>query len=290
MPSEVEYVYDLGMSPASSNAPKLTVAACQMEAIDDAAANLATIERLARSARERGARLAVFPEAAAFPIHASGPELEAFATRSDELRSELAAIAARVGVGLVAGLFEPCDVAAKVFNTVVAIDADGGELGRYRKIHLYDAFGTSESERFVAGDIETLAFSIDGVTFGVLTCYDLRFPEMARLLVDAGADALIVPAAWARGPLKEDHWSVLIRARAIESTAYVVAAGQCGSRCTGLSTIVDPLGVALAGLGEEEGVAVAELRRDRIADVRERLPVLANRRLSVRGGAASPTA
>jgi predicted amidohydrolase len=260
-----------------------------MEAVDDAAANMATIERLAGRARDRGARLAVFPEAAVFPIHASGPELEAFAAHADGLRADLAAVAARVGVGLVVGAFEPCGDAAKVFNTVVAVDGDG-EWGRYRKIHLYDAFGTRESERFAAGEIETLTFEVDGFTLGVLTCYDLRFPEMARLLVDAGADALIVPAAWARGPLKEDHWSVLIRARAIESTAYVVASAQCGPRCTGLSAIVDPLGVVLAGLGEAEGVAIAELRRDRLDDVRERLPVLDNRRLHVRGGAPGAVA
>jgi len=252
-----------------------------MEAVESPEANLSTIEHLAECAVQRGAQLAVFPEAAVFPIHAPGRVLEDFAAGVDATLAEVAAIAQRVGVALVVGLFEPCSVAEKVFNTVFAVDARGDQLGRYRKIHLYDAFGARESERFVAGDIETLTFMLGGFAFGVITCYDLRFPEMARLLVDAGADALLVSAAWARGPLKEDHWSVLVRARALESTAYVVAAGQNGSRCTGLSTIVDPLGVALAGLGENEGVALAELRRDRIAEVRQRLPVLANRRLSV---------
>jgi predicted amidohydrolase len=250
-----------------------------MEAGPEPEANLATIERLAIAAGARGARLALFPEAAVFPIHAPGAALEGVARSFTRLRSELGRIAIRARTAVVAGLFEPCDVPGKVLNTVVASAADGSELGAYRKIHLYDAFGAMESDRFAPGPIAPLTFWLGGLRFGVLTCYDLRFPELARRLVDDGAHALLVPAAWARGPLKEEHWSVLLRARAIESTAYVVAAGQCGTRYTGLSTIIDPLGVALASLPEDEGAAVAELRRDRLDDVRRRLPVLANRRL-----------
>jgi predicted amidohydrolase len=265
-------------SNPTANEP-LPAAVCQMEAGPEVDANLATIERLALGARARGARLALFPEAAVLPIHASVPELEGAAASFASARAQLARIAIRARIAIVAGLFEPCDVAGKVFNTVVAHADDGSDLGAYRKIHLYDAFGTSESDRFAPGPIAPLTFSFRGTRFGVLTCYDLRFPELARALVDDGADALLVPAAWASGPLKEGHWSVLLRARAIENTAFVLAAGQCGDRHAGLSAIIDPLGVTLAGLAEEEGVAVGELRRERLEDARRRLPVLANRRL-----------
>ena len=112
-----------------------------------------------------------------------------------------------------------------------------------------------------------------------MTCYDLRFPEFARLLVDAGADTLAVPAAWVRGSLKEDHWVTLLRARAIENTVYVVGAAQNGSTYCGNSVVIDPMGVRVASLGEESGVAHCELRRDRLEAVRRRNPSLANRRL-----------
>ncbi len=274
-------LYNLvGMSSATVLNKGFPVAICQMEAGPDLEVNLASIERLASVAGAAGARLALFPEAAVFPIHASGLELEGVAGSFATIRSELGRIALRARTAIVAGLFEPSDLTGKVLNTVVAHAQDGSELGAYRKIHLYDAFGASESDRFAPGPIAPLTFALGGMRFGVLTCYDLRFPELARRLMDAGADALLVPAAWASGPLKEEHWNVLLRARAIESTAYVVAAGQCGSRCIGLSTIIDPLGVALASLPEDEGVAVAELRRDRLDGVRRQLPVLVDRRLS----------
>lgn len=268
------------LSSAVDTGEGLSVAVCQMEATHDVAGNLATIEQLVAQARVHGARLALLPEAALLPIHASADELQAFAASFDETRSALADIAAQAQVAIVVGTFEPSETPGKVFNTVVAHAADGAELGTYRKIHLYDAFGTRESDRFAPGPIAPLTFTLEGFTLGVLTCYDLRFGELARMLVDAGAQALLVPAAWASGPLKEDHWTVLLRARAIESTAYVLAAGQCGRRCAGLSAVIDPLGVVLAGVAEEPGVAVATMRRARVDDVRRRLPALANRRLT----------
>jgi predicted amidohydrolase len=116
----------------------------------------------------------------------------------------------------------------------------------------------------------------------VLTCYDLRFPEMSRALVDAGATLLALPAAWVAGPLKEAHWLTLVTARAIENTCYVAAAGQAPRDYSGQSVIVDPMGVPLARLGETDGaVAVAEVTAERVAEVRRVLPVLANRRYAV---------
>ncbi len=125
-------------------------------------------------------------------------------------------------------------------------------------------------------------------TFGVLTCYDLRFPELARALADRGADALLVPAAWVQGPLKEDHWMTLARARAIENTSYLLGSCQVSSMYSGRSLIVDPLGVVVASLGEQPGVAVAEIGAERVAAVRARLPSLQHRRFTVQLGA--PTA
>ena len=114
----------------------------------------------------------------------------------------------------------------------------------------------------------------------MMTCYDLRFPELARRLAVDGADALLVPAAWVKGPLKEHHWEVLATARALDNTCYVVAVGECGPRNIGASMVVDPLGVAIARAAEQDALLYAELDPRRLAQARQALPVLANRRFA----------
>src|SRR5439155_4191121 len=129
----------------------------------------------------------------------------------------------------------------------------------------YDAFGFRESDRVAPGDGETLVFGLDGIAFGVQTCYDVRFPELTRHLAGRGAEVVLLPAAWVPGPLKEAHWEVLVRARAIESTVYVAAAGLTGRRFTGSSMLVDPMGVAVVRAGEAETLLVGDVDRDRLA-------------------------
>ncbi len=133
------------------------------------------------------------------------------------------------GMVVLAGTVVPGD--GRAVNTVVAV-RDGALVGGYRKVHLYDAFGQRESDRLEPGppDAPPLVVDVDGLAVGVLTCYDLRFPESARRLVDAGAQVVVVPAAWAAGPLKADHWLTLLRARAIESTAYVLGRADARPR------------------------------------------------------------
>jgi predicted amidohydrolase len=121
---------------------------------------------------------------------------------------------------------------------------------------------------------------------GLMTCYDLRFPEHSRALVDAGATILAIPAAWVRGPLKEDHWMTLLRARAIENTVYVAAAAQCGRQYCGHSALIDPLGVAVAALGEDEGVVIGDVDEHRLTSARARNPALQHRRWPGPGAAA----
>jgi predicted amidohydrolase len=120
---------------------------------------------------------------------------------------------------------------------------------------------------------------VGGFTLGLMTCYDLRFPELGRALVDRGADVLVVPAAWVAGPRKVDHWRTLVRARAIENTAYVVAAGQPGPRYSGHSLVVDPLGDVLAEAGEAAETLTATLDTAVLEEARRTNPSLANRRL-----------
>ena len=178
-------------------------------------------------------------------------------------------------------MFETSGDAARPHNTLLAVGADGELLGAYRKIHLYDAFGYRESDQLTPGEVEPVVVEIAGRRLGLMTCYDLRFPELSRALVDAGAEVLVVPAAWVRGPLKEKHWETLLAARAIENTCYVVAAAQNGRKYSGLSQVLDPQGVQVAAVGEDDGIAVATIDVDRLQQVRKRNPSLVNRRFSV---------
>jgi predicted amidohydrolase len=155
-------------------------------------------------------------------------------------------------------------------------------VAKYRKIHLYDAFGQSESDWVVPGPIEEPeTFELGELTVGLQTCYDVRFPEVTRRLVDAGADLVLLPSEWVRGPLKEQHWRTLVTARAIENTIYIAAADQAPPIGAGNSMIVDPMGIELVTIGEVTGVAVAWIASGRVAEVRSVNPALGLRRFGI---------
>jgi len=254
-------------------------AAVQFAATTDKAANLARIRSLVRDAARSEADLVVVPEAAMHDFGAPHLPLGPIAEPLDgPFASAISELASEHGVTLVAGMFERSDDAARPYNTVIVVGPDGRLATRYRKAHLYDSFGYRESDRLRRAPVEPVVVPVGEFTVGVATCYDLRFPELCRALIDRGADALVVPAAWVRGPLKEDHWTTLLRARAIENTAYVVGAGQTGGSYVGCSAIVDPLGVMVCALADQEGIVVGELRSARLREARERNPSLANRR------------
>jgi predicted amidohydrolase len=187
-------------------------------------------------------------------------------------------------VTVIAGMFEAAPGQQRVYNTVVAV-GESGLVGRYRKLHLYDALGYKESDSLLAGEIdgnELFVLALGDFVVGVVTCYDLRFPEVFRALVDRGTNAFVLPSAWVAGPLKAEHWVTMCRARAIENTSYVIAAAQPPPAYTGHSLVLDPMGVELAALGDDEGVVSAELSVERLRSVREAMPVLAQRRYDVR--------
>ncbi|TRW45329.1 carbon-nitrogen hydrolase family protein [Georgenia yuyongxinii] len=258
------------------------VAVAQLAASTDRSVNLDAATALVRRAASAGAQLVVLPEYTS--SWEPRPSAESLATAAVTLDGPFVGALARAAhehrVTVLAGLVER-NPAGKSYNTVVALNSGGELVGAYRKVHLYDAFGDRESDRLAAHPPEALVLDTGGLRVGVMTCYDLRFPEMARFLVDAGADVLAVPAAWVAGPGKVDHWLTLARARAIENTVYVVACGQTGKYRSGHSVIVDPAGEVLAAMGEEQGVAVAEISPGRIQEVRELNPSLANRRFEV---------
>ncbi len=267
---------------STSDAPgSLTVAVCQFAPGADRAENRRRIAEQTAEATSRGATLVVFPEYSSYFVAEMDESLAENAEPLDgPFAAHLRGLAQQHGITIVAGLIE-AGTGRMVRNTAVAVDGSGIRAV-HRKQHLYDAFGFTESDWVEPGDPGApQTFALDGFTVGLMTCYDLRFPEVARMLADAGADAIVVPADWIRGPLKEEHWRTLLAARAIENTAYVVAADQPVPTGIGHSLVIDPQGVAVASAGIAPGIATARLERDVIARVREANPVLRQRRYRV---------
>lgn len=270
----------------------MKIAIAQLTASRDKGANRERISAVIGQAASDGAHLVVLPEAVMHPFGRPDEPLAAQAEPLDgPFVSALVAATQNTPTSVLAGMFEAVPGDDHVFNTVVAVDSNGIR-GSYRKLHLFDALGWRESDRLHAGNPADplLTFEVEDLTVGVLTCYDLRFPELGRALVDAGATLLAVPAAWVSGPLKEDHWITLARARAIENTCYLAGAGQGPPDFAGRSLIADPMGVVVAQCGETDDVLLTDVSAQRVTSVRSALPSLEHRRYAVVPESALPEA
>lgn len=262
----------------------MKIAACQMVSGTDKRENLREIERLTALAAAEGAKVAVFPEFAMYDtLNLDAEFLGESESLDGKFVTELKRVSAEHGIVIVAGMHEEIEGEDRAFNTLVAVHPEAGVAAVYHKQHLYDAFGFKESDFIRPGAVsEPVTFDVDGVKIGLLTCYDLRFPEISRRHTDAGVHVLLYPAAWVPGPRKEDHWNTLSRARAIENTIYVVAVTQGPPTVgTGGTIIIDPMGLTLGELGEANGIIVAAIEPDRVEAVRGFNPSLANRRYAV---------
>jgi predicted amidohydrolase len=263
----------------------MRAAAVQLNSTADRPRNLAAAERLVRAAAADGAELVALPEK--WSHLASGEEMAAGAEPLDGPSLAAARSWAReLGVHLLAGsIAERGEDGGKPFNTSVLIGPDGEDLAAYRKIHMFDvdaggvAYRESDHER--AGE-EIVDAEVSGVGVGLSVCYDLRFPELYRILAVRGARLIAVPSAFTLATGR-DHWETLLRARAIENQAFVLAPNQVGeapphySSC-GRSAIVDPWGVVLATAADGERFVAADLDLAAQERIRETLPSLANRR------------
>src|SRR6478609_3552508 len=274
-----------GMEPET-----LRVAAVQLQSHDDVEQNLELCRTLVSSARREGAQLVLLPENFAYFGDQAGKRsaAERLSDPAGKIQRALAELARTCDVFLVAGGFpEASDDAARPFNTALVYGPDGGLICSYRKIHLFDVAlrdGTvlAESAATSAGE-SPVTFDIGRFRIGLSICYDLRFPELYRALVDCGANVLLVPAAFTAHTGK-DHWHALLRARAIESQCFVVAAAQWGKHPLGRTTyghslVVDPWGTVIAEASDKVGVISATLDLEYLEQVRASVPCLAHRKL-----------
>src|SRR6201996_5087183 len=274
--------------PGQLRLGSMRVALCQIPVSSQPTVNLDRVRAALAEAAAQGADLAVFPEATQIrfgcdPRPVAAPVAEGFG-------AGLAAAAADTGLALVAGIFTPAPD-GRVYNTAVAFDASGELVAAYNKLHLFDAFGQQESALIAPGD-EVVVAKLAGLSVGLQICYDLRFPELTRTLTSRGAELIVMPAAWGAGLFKEEHWITLARARAIENTVWVAAAGQVpdpdepptrAPTGVGRSLLVDPLGVVRLDLGPSAGIGVAEVDTAFTAQVRASIPSLEHRRPEVLG-------
>jgi deaminated glutathione amidase len=259
----------------------MKVSVGQFDPTGNVSENLKVMRSLAEEAKAGGAELVVFPEESMFTVgKVEGEFADAVQAGWSAFVQQVSFIAAEVGIAVIAGGYEASGE-PRPYNTLVVVDATGRILNTYRKLHLYDAFSYQESVHIKPGDGEPALVQLGDLKIGVMTCYDLRFPEMARALAIEGADLICVAAAWFKGDHKVEHWETLLKARAIENTCWVAAAGTSSDHTVGHSAILDPMGVPHKYLGDESrGIVTVDVTRRRIDEVREFLPVLKNRRLA----------
>jgi predicted amidohydrolase len=261
----------------------MRIAVAQILSGTDPTDNLQLVRDYTRRAAEAGAALVVFPEATMCRF---GVPLAPIAEPVDGPWADgVRAIAADAGITVVTGMFTPADD-GRVANTLLAVGpgTPNEPDTHYDKIHLYDAFGFTES-RTVAPGREPVVITVDGVEVGLTTCYDIRFPELFTTLARRGAELIVVSASWAAGPGKLEQWTLLARARALDCTSYIVAAGQAdpgeplaSSAPTGVggSLVVSPFGDVMASAGADPQLLVADLALEQVAKARETIAVLRN--------------
>ena len=249
--------------------------------------NLAYSLELINEAAKDKARLICFPE---FQMAYSPPEqkpevLHKIAEKiNSNFVSTLSYSAKQNKINVIATIYEISNTNKqnhKVFDTAIIINDLGKLKSVYRKVHLYDALGFKESKKLVAGSIIERPTRTSVGNLGLLICYDMRFPEISRILTVNGASILASPSAWVAGFMKQEHWEIMVKARAIENGVYMIAPNQVGNIYCGHSMVIDPFGSTMVDMGNREGIEIIDIDCSRIDTIRRTLPLLMNRRTDV---------
>lgn len=265
------------------------VAIVQMRSSEDKMENLELSIDFIREAAKKKSSMICFPEfqMAYSPMSMSAKQLseKAESVNDGNFIATLRKAAKVNKISIISTIYEKngSRFDNRVYDTAVLIDSNGEISSIYRKLHLYDALGFKESDKMMAGNMIEKPVKTSVGNIGLMICYDIRFPEMSRILTVKGANILVSPSAWVHGVMKEEHWQTLLKARAIENGSYMIAPNQIGNIFSGRSMAVDPFGVVLLDMGNREGMEVVEIDKPRVQKVRELLPLLKNRRTDVYG-------
>lgn len=255
----------------------ITVALGQLAVAQRWQDNLSQCTRLMQEAHQCGAHLLIMPEAILAPDIGDSECVRRSAQALDgPFMQGILAASADLPLTVVFTLYVPA-TNQRVSNVQVALQ-QGSIIAIYRKLHLYDAFSMQESQSVEPGSSLPPIFDVAGIKVGMMTCYDLRFPEEAKSLALRGAELIVLPAAWLRGPHKERHWETLIAARALDTTCFIAAVSECGPHTIGCSMVADPMGLIVARAAESPALVLSEISRERLTQVRANLPILANGR------------
>ena len=266
---------------------KFRAAIVQMKSSEEKEHNLAYSVKLINEAAKRKARLICFPEfqMAYSPAEQKTESLHRIAEKiSGNFVSTLSNSARQNKINVVATMYEIINTnekSQKVFDTGIIIDELGKVQSIYRKVHLYDALGFKESKKLLAGSIIEKPSKTSVGNLGLLICYDMRFPEISRILTVYGANILVSPSAWVAGFMKKVHWEVMVKARAIENGVYVLAPNQVGNIYCGHSMAIDPFGATILDMKNRQGIEYIDIDTTKIDTTRRTLPLLMNRRTDV---------
>ena len=258
----------------------MKLALAQIGANTDKAHNLALIQDFATRASDAGADLAAFPE---FSMYEKKAVDASFAEAAEPIDgpfcSAISKLASNLRMAITVGVVERNPHDRKPFNSLLTVGSTGERLALYRKIHLFDSYGYKESDGITpAQSLDPVVFTIADTTVGLMTCYDLRFPELGRRLVDAGAHLILACSSWVPGESKTEQWRVLAQARAIENECYVGAVSQTPPISIGRSVFVDPMGRILGQLDEQAALGIFETHPALVTATRDRDPALMHRR------------
>ena len=260
------------------------IAIVQMKADTDKKNNLKKILKYISQAASKGSVLCAFPEfmMCYTPSSQSAKELADIAEKiNGEFVSSISEAAKQNSIQVVGTLYEKSPKPNRVYDTSFLLDKNGKLISKYRKIHLYDALGFKESAKLYPGSSITKPVKTNAGKMGMMICYDLRFPEMSRMLASSGSEILVVPSAWVKGKMKEEHWLTINKTRAIENGCYVISPDQVGNVYCGRSLVVDPYGKILLDMKKKEGIGVVNISLDEVKQVRNKLPLLQNRRTDI---------
>lgn len=263
------------------------IAIVQFQASKNKNDNLTKILKYISQAAKKGAKLVAFPEFMMFYIPSSQTPAQ-LANMAESINGNfvktIALSAKDNSIEVIGTFYEKSTKKNRVYDTSFFVDKTGKIISKYRKIHLYDALGFRESDKMAPGSKITKPTKSKIGKLGMMICYDLRFPEMSRILASSGSEVIIAPSAWVKGNSKEEHWITINKTRAIENGCYVVSPDQVGNIYCGRSIVVDPYGKVILDMKKRQGIGYVDIDLDKIKHIRKVLPLLKNRRTDIYSG------